>query len=71
MKAAWVKGRVLRVHNCRDSAHPPSILAQQWVVEGEDGVQYLVSVKPGWEIKVLPDRKRPGYVKMLEVLENG
>lgn len=65
----WVKGTVLKVHNFRDSAHPPSVLGQQWVVVAENGAQYLLSTKPGWEVNVLPDKKRPGYVKMLEVLD--
>ncbi len=68
-KDAWVRGHVARVHNFRDSAYPPSTLAQGWVIDGEDGNQYLISVKPGWAIKVLPDPKRPGYAKMIEVVD--
>jgi hypothetical protein len=44
------------------------VLAQQWVIAGDDGEQYLISMKPGWEIKVLPDKQRPGYAKMIEVI---
>ncbi len=64
----WVKGTVLKVHNFRDSSYPPSVLAQQWVISGDDGEQYLISVKPGWEVKVLPNKQRPGYAKMIEVI---
>lgn len=70
MKPSWINGTVIRVHNFRDSKHPPSILGQGWVIIGEDGEQYLISVKPGWEIRLLPDPERPGYAKMVEVLSD-
>lgn len=42
-----MKGQIVRIHNCRDKQDSPYILSQMWVVNTDQGEQFLLSVKPG------------------------
>lgn len=41
-----MRGKIERIHTCRDSREPPATLAQVWVVTTDDNAQYLLTVKP-------------------------
>lgn len=65
---SWVKGRVRKLRSFRKDTDNERLYGQQWVVDGEDGKQYLLSAHETWEVKVLPFKDKPGIVRMIEVV---